>query len=142
MFCAYTISYFGKFKNEEVIEQIRKGDVKCALGYFDVDSTVVIFDKEADEFVLNTAAVKIFVPHDAEFCIFFATYEEKQEKLCFLVRLRSPEGTVMPGVEFGTFGEGIGFVTFSNFRIKRQQLLNRFLDNNFDVQKSRIPKVS
>ncbi|MDH3254545.1 MAG: acyl-CoA dehydrogenase family protein [Acidobacteriota bacterium] len=110
--------------------------------------TIARFDPETDEFVIHTPAEqdrKDWIGNAAlhgRLATVFAQLEIGEERHgvhAFLVPLRSPDGTPMPGVAIGDCGhkEGLngvdnGRIAFDMVRIPRDNLLDRFAQVDSD----------
>ncbi|MTD45367.1 acyl-CoA oxidase [Conexibacter sp. W3-3-2] len=106
--------------------------------------TTATYDPKTDEFVINTpdrAATKHYIGNAAVHGRIAAVFAqlivgtEKPGVHAFIVPLRDPDGTPLPGVTIEDCGEKIGLngvdngmLSFDHVRIPREALLNRYAD--------------
>jgi acyl-CoA oxidase len=110
--------------------------------------TTATYDPDTKEFVVNTpddAARKDYIGNaarDGRMAAVFAQLivgEEKHGVHCLLVPLRDDHGNTLPGIRIEDCGEKLGLegvdngrIWFSNVRVPRDNLLNRYADVDDD----------
>ncbi|WP_273351476.1 acyl-CoA dehydrogenase family protein [Corynebacterium resistens] len=108
--------------------------------------TTATYDPETQEFIINSptaSAEKWFIGNAARdgrfaavFCqLYTPGVEESHGVHCIVARIREDDGSAIPGVRLGDHGykgglKGVdnGTLSFENYRVPRENLLNRFAD--------------
>ncbi|KAF5307965.1 hypothetical protein FQR65_LT06532 [Abscondita terminalis] len=148
-----TLSTLGTQRHQHIIEAIWNHQILSAIALTEVAHgsdaknmrTTATYDKETQEFVINTAdfkAAKCWVGNLGKTCtvvLLFAqlhTNGQCHGLHAFYVPIRDPKTLLpYPGIIVGDIGEKIGlngidngFIMFQNYRIPRENLLNRTAD--------------
>lgn len=108
--------------------------------------TTATYDPDTQEFIINSptaSAEKWFIGNAARdgrfaavFCqLYTPGVEESHGVHCIVARIREDDGSAIPGVRLGDHGykgglKGVdnGTLSFENYRVPRENLLNRFAD--------------
>ncbi|XP_031352226.1 peroxisomal acyl-coenzyme A oxidase 3-like isoform X2 [Photinus pyralis] len=148
-----TLTTLGTERHQHIIEELWNQQALSALALTEVAHgsdaknmrTTATYDQETEEFVINTPdfqAAKCWVGNLGKTCtmvlLFAQLYTGGQcfGLHAFVVPVRDPKTLLpYPGLIIGDIGEKIGlngidngFVMFQNYRIPRQNLLNRVAD--------------
>ncbi|KAF5278463.1 hypothetical protein FQA39_LY05952 [Lamprigera yunnana] len=148
-----TLSTLGTERHQHIIEAIWNRQILSALALTEVSHgsdaknmrTTATYDRQTQEFVINTPdfqAAKCWVGNLGKTCtvvLLFAqlyTNDQCHGLHAFVVPVRDPKTLLpYPGIIVGDIGEKIGlhgidngFIMFQNYRIPRENLLNRTAD--------------